>query len=137
MMGARTCIDCGVKFDGRTTAIRCKSCRYENLQRNPNGSRRAVCIVNTAIKGGMLASPKGQACTDCGGAATVYDHRDYNKPLEVAPVCRSCNAHRGKAIPLVDFSRSAIGLAISIGMRRANKARNRMWIERQSKKGAR
>ena len=30
--------------------------------------------------------------------ATQYDHRDYNKPLEVTPVCPSCNGKRGAAI---------------------------------------
>jgi hypothetical protein len=37
------------------------------------------------------------ACADCGKPATDYDHRDYRKPLEVEPVCHSCNLKRGPA----------------------------------------
>ena len=37
-------------------------------------------------------------CVDCGANATDYDHRDYNKPLDVEPVCRSCNIRRGNAV---------------------------------------
>jgi ribosomal protein S27E len=36
-------------------------------------------------------------CTDCDDRATVYDHRNYDNPLDVAPVCQSCNLRRGKA----------------------------------------
>jgi len=38
------------------------------------------------------------ACVDCGNPASVYDHRDYLKPLEVDPVCRVCNSKRGPAM---------------------------------------
>ncbi len=34
-------------------------------------------------------------CADCGQPAVEYDHRDYMKPLDVAPVCRACNQARG------------------------------------------
>jgi hypothetical protein len=37
------------------------------------------------------------ACVDCGGVALEYDHRDYGRPVEVEPVCRSCNKRRGRA----------------------------------------
>ena len=36
---------------------------------------------------------------DCGAPARHYDHRDYNKPLEIEPVCVRCNLLRGHAIP--------------------------------------
>lgn len=55
--------------------------------------------VAKARRKGVLADPRSLACADCGGAATEYDHRDYNKPLSVEPVCRGCNVRRGKAIP--------------------------------------
>ena len=35
---------------------------------------------------------------DCGKQAHEYDHRDYDKPLEVEPTCKSCNSKRGPAI---------------------------------------
>ncbi len=37
-------------------------------------------------------------CVDCGRRASAHDHRDYGKPLEVDPVCGSCNYKRGSAI---------------------------------------
>lgn len=54
-------------------------------------------LVRAAIKRGELKPIKGQLCTDCGAPAKDYDHRDYSKPLEVDPVCRSCNLNRGPA----------------------------------------
>jgi hypothetical protein len=58
----------------------------------------AVAKVSQAIRKGELKKPTEFKCVDCGKAATQYDHRDYNKPLEVQPVCASCNAMRGPAI---------------------------------------
>ncbi len=29
-----------------------------------------------------------------------YEHRDYNRPLHVDPICRRCNLLRGPGIPL-------------------------------------
>ncbi len=43
-------------------------------------------------------------CVDCGKKAGHYDHRDYNQPLDVQPVCESCNCRRGPAIFTFDFS---------------------------------
>jgi hypothetical protein len=34
----------------------------------------------------------------------VYEHRDYTKPLQVEPVCRSCNALRGPGKPYLHLS---------------------------------
>ena len=34
-------------------------------------------------------------CVDCGKPAQCWDHRDYDKPLDVEPVCGSCNGKRG------------------------------------------
>jgi hypothetical protein len=36
-------------------------------------------------------------CVDCGAPATDYDHRNYDKPLDVDPVCHKCNCRRGPA----------------------------------------
>jgi len=57
-------------------------------------------VVRYTIKQGRLLSLSENIvkCTDCENRAKVYDHRDYNKPLEVEAVCSSCNAKRGKAI---------------------------------------
>jgi hypothetical protein len=65
-----------------------------------NGGRKAMTAVNKAIKKGIIASPKTLICVDCERPGECYDHRDYNKPLDVVPVCRKCNYRRGAAIPL-------------------------------------
>lgn len=52
--------------------------------------------VYKAVRTNKIPSPKTLICVDCGNDASEYDHRDYNKPLEVSPVCRSCNAFRGR-----------------------------------------
>lgn len=43
---------------------------------------------------GKIDSPTNHLCVDCGKPAYCWDHRDYMKPLDVEPVCRSCNAKR-------------------------------------------
>jgi len=60
---------------------------------------RAAAAVKAAVKFGVLPQlADGEyACVDCGGIATQYDHRDYARALDVEPVCRSCNNHRGTA----------------------------------------
>lgn len=65
---------------------------YEKIQ------RRALKITHKAIRKGQLADLKqvNITCVDCDfRRAEVYNHRDYNKPLDVTPVCRSCNQKRG------------------------------------------
>lgn len=44
-------------------------------------------------KSGKIPSLKKNniPCIYCGARATRYDHRNYNKPLEVDPVCARCN----------------------------------------------
>lgn len=68
------------------------------------GRRQAGGIVTAAKRMGLLPHLDGSiACVDCGAPACDYDHRDYNKPLEVEPVCRRCNKLRGSAIPLATY----------------------------------
>lgn len=59
----------------------------------------AHVAVARAIRHGILRSLKDfqTDCVDCGGIAVAYDHRDYDKPLEVDPVCKRCNILRGPA----------------------------------------
>lgn len=57
----------------------------------------AQSMVGYAIRLGYLPHISSCICADCGAPATDYDHRDYNKPLEVDAVCRSCNFKRGPA----------------------------------------
>lgn len=60
-------------------------------------SRAAIAKVFRAVQRGDMPRAAELACVDCGSPASVYDHRDYTKPLAVEPVCRSCNARRGSA----------------------------------------
>lgn len=68
------------------------------------GSYDAHRFVRLAIRAGYLAKPETLACSDCGKPATGYDHRDYNRPLDVEPVCRSCNVKRGPAKPFIHIN---------------------------------
>lgn len=55
--------------------------------------------VEIAIRHGDLPKLDGSIpCEDCGAPACEYDHRDYKKPMEVAPVCRACNQSRGPGL---------------------------------------
>lgn len=59
----------------------------------------AFCHLHTSL-----------VCCDCGAQAHCYDHRDYNEPLRVDSVCRSCNVLRGEAIP---FNPYIVGLLLA------------------------
>lgn len=81
----RVCGDCSIR-------------RY--LQsRYLSGGVLAQTEVAKARRRGVLPAPRAYPCSDCGTQATEYDHRDYNAPLVVQPVCRDCNARRGRAAP--------------------------------------
>lgn len=61
-------------------------------------AQKAGAAVNYEIHHGRIQKLAGDVpCVDCGKPACQYDHRDYTKPLEVVPVCRSCNYKRGPA----------------------------------------
>ena len=62
---------------------------------------KAHQYIKQAIRDGYLPRPTTLTCLDCGAPAQVYDHRDYNKPLDVEPVCHACNVRRGPALPFV------------------------------------
>ena len=88
----RRCRICATA-DGVSQAGFCRPCM---------GARRAARSrahkeVRAAIAAGRLAPVFFCRCADCLAPATCYDHRDYSKPLEVDPVCWSCNNVRGPA----------------------------------------
>jgi hypothetical protein len=62
------------------------------------GASKAIYQVQKAVKKGILPNVKTLMCVDCGKFGQCYDHRDYNKPLDVVPVCKKCNYRRGSAI---------------------------------------
>lgn len=64
--------------------------------------KHAANVVSAAIEVGELPALNGSSeCVDCGAPATDYDHRDYRRPLKVAPVCHGCNLRRGQGLPLL------------------------------------
>ena len=75
----------------------CDDCKPANHYTFGDQYKAARAVMQAKQKG-LLQPPSNFDCVDCGKKATVYDHRDYKKPLEVDPVCRSCNVRRGSAI---------------------------------------
>jgi hypothetical protein len=62
---------------------------------------RAISAVCRAVLFGRLPKiTEKTKCVDCGAVARVYDHRDYNRPIHVVPVCSRCNKLRGHAKPI-------------------------------------
>ena len=91
------CRVCNTDISHRySTAKVCFPCADNNGKRT--GGRKAIALVLAAVKKGILPPVKTLTCVDCGKPARVYEHRDYNKPLEVEPVCNGCNIKRGPAI---------------------------------------
>jgi len=92
---AATCGQCNRDYD-KPVGIRarfCLDCTITNIVIQ----RRASAMVARAIRHGELPKVSGHACYRCGSEASVYEHRDYTKPLDVRPVCRSCNGLLGRA----------------------------------------
>jgi len=77
-------------------AVRYKPATVKSVQR---GSYRFTCAGCSApiVIGARAGSANRAYCVDCGANAVCYDHRDWQKPLEVVPVCRSCNNRRKQA----------------------------------------
>src|SRR4051812_11027506 len=94
-----TCISCEVTLDKTRRQAHagccqpCANARYAFPLR-----KKAHRAVTNAVKRGALPRAKLLTCVDCGRQAHDYDHRYYAKPLDVVPVCRSCNQKRGPAI---------------------------------------
>jgi hypothetical protein len=90
---------------GASHRCRCEECRTQG-RRLPTqedrwlGNGHAQMLVARAVREGQLRPARDLTCVDCGGAAIEYEHRDYNRPLDVEPICRGCNLRRGPAIPL-------------------------------------
>lgn len=93
------CCICGSveKATGGNKKYKCVNCRPIAFDK---GGAFAMGQVFTAIRNNVLIHPSKLSCLDCGKQAAQYDHRDYNKPIKVEPVCRGCNLRRGPAIPI-------------------------------------
>lgn len=90
---SRACMHCGHSV-GHRRSVMCGPCVY------PHGRLRvdAAQVLFKAVHSGQVPPAKGQQCVDCGRDADRYDHRDYSQPLNVQPVCASCNTKRGPAV---------------------------------------
>lgn len=97
MTTRRGCIRCDADIGRRhRLAIYCFPCSYRASA--AGGRKEARYAVAKAVRLGALPRASTLLCVDCGQQARDYDHRDYSKPLEVQPVCRSCNKLRGPGI---------------------------------------
>ena len=89
------CQFCGNEITGRHHLAKiCLPCLFDKNGRN---QKKAISLVANAVKKGVLQPAKNYKCADCELNAFCYDHRDYDKPLDVVPVCRKCNFKRGSA----------------------------------------
>lgn len=87
-----TCVSCGKEEYRYHTTQYCTECNGKTTK----AQMKASAAVARAVKKGDLKKLDGSImCVDCGNPARDYDHRDYAKPLDVDPVCRSCNSKRG------------------------------------------
>jgi hypothetical protein len=87
------CAACNEVFTGHYARRICDKCRpgaYRLCQ-------QANSKVQQAIKSGKMEDPweANLQCADCGGRASLWEHRDYAKPFDVEPVCYRCNIKRG------------------------------------------
>lgn len=81
---------------GGTSGYQCAACYPRSPARELQlAAHKAVA---DAVRLKRLPHPSTLMCADCAGHAQQYDHRDYNAPLVVAPVCRRCNVRRGPAV---------------------------------------
>lgn len=103
MKKQKTCLDCGADITKSHWNRRyCELCSVGNAfyRRYVNGQQDAVIAVNRIVSAGAISMARSCKCVDCGRDAHAYDHRDYSRPLDIEPVCASCNAKRGPAKPL-------------------------------------
>lgn len=108
---ARNCAIC----DGAIPRGRSHS-QYCGLQCATAVSEARVGVGNRIaqlVKSGSFLPAKTLLCADCGGPAKEYEHREYLKPLDVVPVCRSCNLRRGPAVDVRPFVAKHFGISIS------------------------
>ena len=94
------CKTCGDEIQRRvirpSECAKCQRAKFR-LWAKESGAAKASGAVNTAIQAGRLPRASTLQCVDCGRPAAHWDHRDYNAPLDVVPVCVTCNKLRGPA----------------------------------------
>lgn len=121
VQGEKPCIVCGKPARSKGAKF-CLNCFV--------GSKPAsvAYAVSRAVRRGELKPVRECVCVDCGAPARHYDHRDYNKPTEVEPVCVPCNVRRPPAIRYgknADGSLAPNPASVSTASRAARPAKNR------------
>lgn len=89
------CVTCHGLFrirhkPGKRSCVECEALR----ERAKQAAQRAI---QREIKAGRMTKANVHRCVDCGQKAEMWEHRSYAEPLNVEPVCRSCNHARGPA----------------------------------------
>lgn len=96
-LGVRHCALCGSSIS-RSRMLISPYCSIECSNKVAEIRSSVGAAIRKAVKSGVIQKLDGSVqCVDCGNPARHYDHRDYTKPLDVSPVCRSCNFKRGPA----------------------------------------
>lgn len=104
-MDKKPCVRCGTHILGRHRSAKlCVVCAY-STDKLRNKSRSMVTV---AIHKGKIPHPSTLVCVDCGKQATCYDHRNYYEPLNVDPVCKSCDCLRGPGHPPFTIDRTVM-----------------------------
>ena len=149
------CTKCNTEFDPTPSLLsrrwyRCLDCRRPVMNRHRHKTKPETAArryaqnrldatwhkqavarqkVRKALKMGVLAR---QRCSDCGAEKTDAHHSDYDKPLEVIWLCKSC--HRQKHNPVLPPHSPSRALEVHRSAYRA--ASRRRWrdpIERAKK----
>ena len=101
-MTARFCKECAIDISSMgNRALFCRSCSMNRMNIRVNKSKQygSYAIVKVAVECGILPKlTESTKCVDCGEKATVYEHRDYMKPLDIDFTCQSCNVKRGAGL---------------------------------------
>ena len=79
----------------------CSSCngKKTNLWRKNNKKRNRVSWkMQNAIRSGRLPRANTLSCAVCGEPAEHYHHDNYDKPLDVIPLCRQCHVEHHRSV---------------------------------------
>jgi len=95
VLNMRDCFYCGKPLAGMShLARKCRDCKVQ--VRRKQG--RCNMLVRRAVLRGELPNVRTMKCVDCGARGWYWEHRNYDEPLKVDPVCEPCNRKRGLAL---------------------------------------
>ncbi len=105
----QACPVCNGPWLRGSSAAMCNPCSRRAREKVIAITRVGHAAVAKAKKDGTLPELDGSVpCVDCGAPARDYDHRNYDNPLDVVPVCRRCNIRRGPAPALTSMTLRAV-----------------------------